>query len=221
MTDLLAPWRAGETLRWHSHADARLRRSGDTDAGHSHRAAGLAWDLWPDRPQVARWLRAHDLGESAVGGGPGDVGGPVKDADPELARRLEALEEAALARLGVVVPVLTPEERAMARLCDKLDAVLWMLHHASDLQARPEWQRDLLEIEGLAAQLRVLGPVSIALQQAGAKWPVRIPARAEGSGLHGWTSIGGLAGLAGREATAWPATNTSAREPAAHSGDLA
>lgn len=141
-------YRAGRVMRWHSNPD--MSHVADPVDGHSARVARLILALHP-KPSAALIAEAltHDDGEMGVG----DIASPAKDADPELARKIEILEVSRRVGIWGVLPELGMDEMRWLRLCDRLDAWMVMAAHRPDLKDRPEWRRDRARIMGLASDL--------------------------------------------------------------------
>jgi len=132
---------AAMVRRW--HVNPHLSQSRQTIGHHGAAAAILAHALWPDDAEVLWACIAHDLGESATG----DVPSPAKLANPELALMLTSIEGAALDAMGISYQ---PSDRL--DLVDRLEAYLWMMHHASAQRLTPEWRKSLAWIEGMALE---------------------------------------------------------------------
>jgi hypothetical protein len=102
---------------------------------------------------------AHDLGESATG----DVPSPAKRANNTLAIELLIAETNALAAMGISYQ---PSDRL--DLVDRLEAYLWMMHHAAPQRLTPEWRKSLAWIEGMALEqgVGVANAVQVILSYA-------------------------------------------------------
>ena len=137
--------------RW--HVNPHLSHTRQTLGHHGAAAAILAHALWPDDAEVLWACIAHDLGESATG----DVPSPAKLANPELALMLTSIEAAALDGMGIRYQ---PSDRL--DLVDRLEAYLWMMHHAAPQRLTPEWRKGLAWIEGMALEQGV--PAANAVQ---------------------------------------------------------
>ena len=142
---------AAMALRW--HVNPHLSHTRETLGHHGAAAAILAHALWPDDAEVLWACIAHDLGEISTG----DVPSPAKLANPELALMLTSIEAAALDAMGVRYQ---PSDRL--DLVDRLEAYLWMMHHAAPQRLTPEWRKSLAWIEGMALEQGV--PVANAVQ---------------------------------------------------------
>ena len=145
----LKAWKASFTRRWHSNYD--LADTLDYVAGHQGRVALLMLALKPDVSRVALiHAITHDQGEVATG----DVSAMVKRAMSHDCRDQLAFCEAeeVIAQFGDLQN-LTVMETMLLRLCDRLDAWMWMMRHARHLYAREDWQKQLAETQDLAAVL--------------------------------------------------------------------
>lgn len=153
-------WRAGFTRRWHTNFD--LCDTVDYDAGHQGRVCILVLKLFPDasRALIVRAL-THDQGEIAAG----DAPYPTKKANPAFDQMLKMLEEEEIEKQGLEQPELTVYEAEALRLCDWLDAWLWMVRFASHLRHRPDWTAQLLSMIEVSDTLGVKNQV-IQLTQA-------------------------------------------------------
>jgi len=142
VTDLQSIFNAGRVRRWHT--SPVLSCTDDYLDGHQGRVARLALALFPDDAVLLRAALTHDDGESATG----DVPNPVKNKMPIAFRSWWDQMEDAAAR-AMWGPQLSPSAHRL-RLCDKLDALMWVQHHAPHLLARADWQKDVAEVEGLS-----------------------------------------------------------------------
>jgi hypothetical protein len=157
MTAILRAWRAGFTRRWHNNFD--LCDTLDYTAGHQGRVAVLLLGLFPDasRTLIVEAL-FHDQGEA----GPGDISYDAKKRSPELRAIVASQERAERARQNTHETHLSETEAAQLKLCDWLDAWLWMMRHARHLYARRDWQDQITAMQGSAWQLGV-GPEVLTL----------------------------------------------------------
>ena len=132
MSKTLRAWRASFTRRWHTNPD--LCDTLDYDAGHQGRVALLVLSLFPDASRTLLCHAiTHDQGEAAVG----DISYDAKKLYPELAEMAANCEALELVKQGFVIyPNLTEREKRMLKLCDHLDAWLWMMRHARHLAKR-------------------------------------------------------------------------------------
>ncbi len=143
-------WRASFTRRWHTNAD--LCDTLDYVSGHQGRVALLVLSLFP---QATRTLLCHaitpDQGEAAVG----DISYDAKKLYPEMARMSANAEALELVRQDFAsFPNLTEMETRMLKLCDHLDAWLWMTRHARHLAGRKDWRE---QKEHMLAEAHWLG----------------------------------------------------------------
>jgi len=131
-----AAWYATLTSRWHAGDSAPwLAQSGDTVGAHGARMAVLARRLWRDASPELIWACiAHDLGEVATGDAP-----LAAKSDPALKAALDRLEAAALADMGIDMPLSDLDKRRLKYL-DRLDAYLWAQHNAPHLLERDDWR---------------------------------------------------------------------------------
>ena len=132
---------AAMSLRW--HVNPHLSHTRQTLGHHGAAAAIIAHAIWPRDAEVLWACIAHDLGESATG----DVPSPAKRANNTLAIELLIAESNALAAMGVSYQ---PSDRL--DLVDRLEAYLWMMHHAPAQRLTPEWCKSLAWIEGMALE---------------------------------------------------------------------
>lgn len=134
MSNALRAWRASFTRRWHTSFD--LCDTVDYDAGHQGRVALLILSIFPDCSRVLlAHAITHDQGESAAG----DLPYTAKLLDPGLADRAAAIEAEAIRLQGFDLPNLTEKEQRILKLCDWLDAWLWMMRHRRSLRTRRDW----------------------------------------------------------------------------------
>ena len=134
MSNAHRAWRASFTRRWHTNPD--LCDTLDYDCGHQGRVALLILSIFPD---ASRTLLAHaithDQGEAAVG----DISYDAKRKHAELAEILDGAEDTEIEAQGFFIAPLTQREHRMLKLCDHLDAWLWMMRHARHLAKREDW----------------------------------------------------------------------------------
>ena len=149
MSTTYRAWRAGFTRRWHSNHD--LSDTVDYDAGHQGRVAVLILNLFPgaSRNLLIRAL-THDQGEVAVG----DVSYEAKRKNPVLAQMVRQQEAQEIAAQGLPQPELSTGEKVALKLCDSLDAWLWMMRHRAILMTRREW---LAQLDLIQHQAKLLG----------------------------------------------------------------
>ena len=160
MSKTLRAWRASHVRRWHSNPD--LCDTNDTDAAHQGRVALLVLSLFPD---ASRTLLCHAITHDQGEVGPGDVSYEAKRRIPTLAE-IAAEEEAREIRAqGLKFPDLTEKEKRVLKLCDHLDAWLWMMRHARHLAKRDDWKTQRIHMLAEAAWMGVQ-PEVIALLNA-------------------------------------------------------
>lgn len=164
--DLWAIFRAGRVRRWHPHAD--LADTDDRVDGHASRVARLILALHPEPENHAELIvvaLTHDDGEAAVG----DVRGPAKDDDPDLADRVRNLEFHHRRKIWVgawpLWACLDDDDRRWLDFADRLDRQFWARQHAhllspAEATAFAEAAEALLRE---AADLGCEGPVYAAL----------------------------------------------------------
>lgn len=161
MTDLRAVWNAGRVRRWHTNPD--LSWTDDYLDGHQGRVARLLLALHP-APSRALIVAAltHDDGEWAVG----DIARPAKEdlaeMEPAAWSRMLACEDEARADVWGDALALQPDQVAWLRLCDRLDAHMWMLANKPKLRKRPDWREDRGWIEARAQELGADVAIAIA-----------------------------------------------------------
>ena len=157
MSDIFRSWRATFTRRWHANFD--LCHTDDPDGGHSARVALLMLHLKPDLSRDALIAAlVHDLGEMATG----DHSYDFKKEFPDIALRSAKLELLEVTeKQGLPFPALSVEEHKLLKICDGIDAWLWMVRHAPHLRHRHDWRR---QAEDMLAAADGLG-VQAALKQ--------------------------------------------------------
>lgn len=129
--------RAGYCHRWHANPELA---GTETVAEHSARVARILLHFWPNAS--ARLLTAaliHDDGEMGLG----DVAGPAKRRDLELARRMDVAEAAQRRKLGLPEPVLDDFEARALHLADKLAGFCHVKQVRPDVLNWPDWQDDV------------------------------------------------------------------------------
>lgn len=120
--------------RW--HVNPHLSHTNDYDDGHSFRVTVMALYFKPDlsRDAIISAL-AHDLGEFATG----DISYMVKKENPKLADDINKMELDVIDKLGFSTPKISWTEASLIKLCDWIDAWLWMSHHTPELRTRADW----------------------------------------------------------------------------------
>lgn len=89
----------------------------------------------------------------------GDVAYPVKKADPDLAAKLDQMEALHMESRGLDVVYLDERDHRKLRMCDRIDAVLWMMRCEPRLAETPQWQSDIAFCRSEAAALGTQCPV--------------------------------------------------------------
>jgi 5'-deoxynucleotidase YfbR-like HD superfamily hydrolase len=124
-------YRSGHVQRFHGNPD--MAWTGQTLGHHQWGVAMLLCALFPERVNAAVLWEAlhHDTGEMHTC----DMSYPAKMRYPEAAAALAEAEGDARVWMGVPEVVLTEEEEAMLKLCDRLESLLfakvrtpWVLH---------------------------------------------------------------------------------------------
>jgi hypothetical protein len=139
---LHAIWRSGAVHRWHHSKHHVLRTSGDTVAAHSARVAvlvGLLKGCSCSRDDIMAAL-LHDAPESETG----DVGRMAKVNNPLLRAALFHSEGSWHERHdtdGIEY------DDPLLKLCDSLDAILWVASIAPYILAEQDWQDHIAEVE--------------------------------------------------------------------------
>lgn len=148
-------WRAGFIRRWHTNFD--LCDTVDCDAGHQGRVAILVLSIFPKASrELLIAALTHDQGEAAVG----DLSYDAKRANPALAKMVHELESVEISVQGLPDLVLGNYGLKALKLCDSLDAWLWMLRHKPHLVTRSDWLKQLDDMRTQADQLGVTDQVS-------------------------------------------------------------
>lgn len=136
--DVIAIWRDSFVRRWHTSPD--MSHTTDFNCSHQGRVALLVLSLFPDAGiDLLRAAITHDQGEAGVG----DVAFPVKQKNPKLAKQLDDMEADHIAMRGLPpINLSAPDERRL-KLCDRLDAVLWMLKCSPAIASQKGWRSDI------------------------------------------------------------------------------
>lgn len=136
--DALGVWRDSFTRRWHTNPD--MSHTTDFNCSHQGRVALLVLCLFPDAGlDLLRAAITHDQGEAGVG----DVAFPVKKKYPDLAERLDQIETEHAQSRGLAAVELSEEDMRRLKICDRIDAVLWMLKCNPALADTPQWRSDI------------------------------------------------------------------------------
>lgn len=159
MTDLVSIFRAGLTRRWHANPD--LADTCDRVDGHSARVARIILAIHP-APSLAVVAAAlqHDDGEGAPRG-TGDMPWPFKASLPEPIRAAFASWETDAAREVWGIRHADSDD-PWIKLADRLDALMWVRHHAPHVLVGDGWPEAIEDIRARA----------IALGCTAAVWPV-------------------------------------------------
>ena len=146
MTDINRIFQAGLTQRWHTNP--WLTHTTDRLDGHQGRVARLIIALWPDasRDLIIAAL-SHDDAESITGDIPYPRGKTTEQERAEAAARIIVWQRRA--------PMLSSQDEARLRFCDRLDAAMWMLHWAPQCKDREDWKDALTWIDHEATRLGV------------------------------------------------------------------
>lgn len=150
MNNIIRAWRASHVRRWHSNPD--LCGTVDPISGHQQRVALLLLLIYPDCSKALLAAAVtHDQGEAATG----DVSYCAKEANPALRAALADAEAQEIDKQGFRIANLTEREARILKVCDWLDAYLWMRMHRVELAHRPDWirQRDLMVSEAASLGL--------------------------------------------------------------------
>jgi 5'-deoxynucleotidase YfbR-like HD superfamily hydrolase len=165
---LHAIWRSGAVHRWHHSKHHVLRTSGDTVAAHSARVA-ILFECLSDGSEAERdcyFVAAllHDAPESTYG----DTGRMAKQESNALARQLRVLDANWHHRHGTM---WLPYEDPLLKLCDSLDAILWVASLAPYILAEQDWQDHIAEVEraSWAISADVAAKVTGLLQAGGVR----------------------------------------------------
>lgn len=162
-------WGAGFVNRWHTHPHPGLRNAQDTTGAHAWRVAILVTMIGSDTPsaeagQVLTDVMAalfHDAPESHTG----DLSNPFKTDNPEVVDALGQYERKWYLDRQVPVFEMTP----MVKLCDRLDAYLFMLVHAPDLMHNAAWAKQRRDVIRQAIELDCGGIVARLIESVEAR----------------------------------------------------
>jgi len=144
-TDINRIFLSGLTNRW--HANPWLATTTDRIDGHQGRVARLITALWPDasRDLIIAAL-THDDGESVTG----DI--PFTTKKTERQKNAEAAARVMI--WGRQLPSLLTPDADRLIFCDRLDAAMWMMHHAPECQHDRGWPE---AIEWIKREANILG----------------------------------------------------------------
>jgi hypothetical protein len=105
---------AGEVVRYHTWPMLRRQSVGE----HTWQCIRIYWQIWGALPpELSTYFIWHDAGELACG----DLPFPVKARNPVLKEAMDALEDAAVERMGGVNVPLAPALITRAKACDLID----------------------------------------------------------------------------------------------------
>jgi len=150
--------RSGFVQRYHSNPD--LAWTGQTNGQHQWGVAVLLLQLFPDTSMTAlREALLHDAGEM----GAADVSAPAKRRHPQLAVAAAAAEAIERRALGVPEADLLMMERDRIKLCDSLEAYLYVSVRAPWVLDGDGWPEMRARIMQDAAALGVTEGVREAL----------------------------------------------------------
>lgn len=150
--------RSGFVQRYHSNPD--LAWTGQTNGQHQWGVAVLLLQLFPDTSMAAlREALLHDTGEM----GAADVSAPAKRRHPLMGEAAAVAERLERRALGVPEAVLTITERDRIKLCDMLEAYLFVSVRAPWVLQGDGWPKDRAWLLQQAAALGVTADVREAL----------------------------------------------------------
>lgn len=150
MTDTTVIFRAGLTHRWHTNPF--LASSCDRLDGHQGRVARLCLAIWPDasRDLIIAAL-THDDGESVTGDIPAIRAKSQDQNNAEEAERIKLWQRS--------LPNLSEEDQERLSFCDKLDAIMWMLHYAPQCKDHYGWPEAINSLNQKAKKLGLEGEI--------------------------------------------------------------
>lgn len=158
-------WQAGCTHRWHTNSDPRLRGSYDRVDGHSARVAILALGLFPDLPRTTLIeCLYHDLGENWTG----DLPWTLKQENPAIKRAIDSVESWHRGNIGAVGFAIGDEQKRILKMCDWLDAFLWVSQHSPKLLKRADWMDQTRACRQMAESLGVNEEVNRLIRESSA-----------------------------------------------------
>lgn len=117
---LMSGWRSLGVRRYHTQGDVAVQNLAD----HSGRVALLLMMIWPNaRPQLTQAAVTHDIGEKATGDLPYYV---KKELPPEVMDAIDELDQRYV-REHLKLPDfnLEPHEKAMVKICDYLELMIY------------------------------------------------------------------------------------------------
>lgn len=150
-------WKSGCVSRWHSNIDHALRESGDTVGSHTYRATMLLLMLHPlPSAHLISCMLTHDVAEVFTG----DVPGPMKQG---YVKEMFGRYEAEIAK-RYSLPVPYEKDVSWIKLCDKLDAILWVRERSPYTLYTPDWMDEWAKVLTLADALGVRDKVEELVQ---------------------------------------------------------
>lgn len=161
---IYALYKTGFTQRYHSNAE--MAHLGQTNGHHQWGVAVLMLRLFGDRIDnlaVVWEALHHDTGET----GAADVSYPAKQKYPALAEAAAEAEEQERISLGVCEAVLTDEETAMLKFCDRLESYLFASVRAPWVLGRDDWRKLKHWLEGESFRLNVAAELRALFEEAG------------------------------------------------------
>jgi len=117
---------SGLVTRWHT--SPQMNRTMQNNASHSWGVCIIALGVAPhlvDKDFLVHAL-LHDCGERKVA----DVSSSVKNRMPELSAMLKSAEEKAILDLDLELPPLSKDQQTLLKLCDMLEAIIFILNFA-------------------------------------------------------------------------------------------
>ena len=142
-------YRSGGVTRWHARPEVTAPQ---TDADHHGRVAQIMLYFWPNvRREMIYAALHHDCGELVTG----DVPHSEKQAMPELAKMLDAVEEQARADMAITPTDITPGEHRVLKFCDRLEAYTFIAMHHPHLLGNADWIEGKARIDDTAKKLGV------------------------------------------------------------------
>ena len=156
---ILDIYRSGHVQRYHQNPS--LAWLGQTNAAHQWGVAMLLRELFPlASGSLMRETLYHDAGEM----GACDASSPAKTAHPEMAKAIARAEETERWQMGIALGGLTPKEEQILRLCDRLEALLFVATRAPWVLETGDWPEARQEVFAMAEELGVGDKVSELLR---------------------------------------------------------
>lgn len=140
--------------------------TGQTLGHHQWGVAVLLLRLFGDEVNLAVVWEAlhHDTGEM----GSCDASYPAKQRHPAMAAAIRDAEALERIEMGVCEAALTEREKAMVKLCDRLESLLFARVRTPWVLEQADWVRQRRDIVGAAWALGVGAEVEGLLREAGA-----------------------------------------------------